>query len=130
MRGLNEGRISPSDPLVGHLDQCLDCRACETVCPAGVPYSRLLEQTRGQLQRRVGRASPSRIAGEWALRHVFPHRGRMHLLADLLRITQGGAIAALLRAPAIARAMPEFARRGLEMTPPIPPRAERSLERV
>ena len=26
MRGLAEGRISPSDPLVGHLDRCLDCR--------------------------------------------------------------------------------------------------------
>ena len=53
MRGLSEGRIAPSDPLLDHLDLCLDCRACETVCPAGVPYSRLLEQTRGQLQRRA-----------------------------------------------------------------------------
>ena len=37
MRGLSEGRIAPDDPLVTHLDNCLDCRACETVCPAGVP---------------------------------------------------------------------------------------------
>src|SRR5262249_8048833 len=56
MRGLAEGRIAPSDPLVTHLDNCLDCRACETVCPAGVPYGQLLEQTRGQLTRRAGEA--------------------------------------------------------------------------
>ena len=47
MRGLAEGRIEPSDELNHHLDQCLDCRACETVCPAGVPYGRLLEATLG-----------------------------------------------------------------------------------
>src|SRR5438552_17652335 len=52
MRGLAEGRIAPSDPLLHHLDLCLDCRACETVCPAGVPYSRILESARGQLSRR------------------------------------------------------------------------------
>src|SRR5881227_14633 len=58
MRGLSEGRIAPSDPLVEHLDNCLGCRACETVCPAGVPYGRLLEETRAQLDRR--RRAPDR----------------------------------------------------------------------
>jgi len=86
MRGLAEGRISPSDPLVGHLDRCLDCRACETVCPAGVPYSRLLEATRGQLARRWRRTSPLRMLGHWVLRAVLPHAGRVELAADLLRI--------------------------------------------
>src|SRR5215470_2912954 len=88
MRGLAEGRIAPDDPLLLHLDQCLDCRACETVCPAGVPYSRMLEQTRGQLERRAVRRTPARVAGEWTLRHVFPERARLHLLADLLRASQ------------------------------------------
>jgi glycolate oxidase iron-sulfur subunit len=58
MRGLSEGRVAADDELVRHLDQCLDCRACETVCPAGVPYSKLLEQTRGQLARRRPSRSP------------------------------------------------------------------------
>src|SRR5258705_11737680 len=51
MRGLAEGRIAPSEELITHLDNCLDCRACETVCPAAVPYSRMLEETRGQPSR-------------------------------------------------------------------------------
>jgi glycolate oxidase iron-sulfur subunit len=129
MRGLGEGRIAPSDPLLEHLDNCLGCRACETVCPAGVPYGRLLEATRGQLSRRVVRGTPLRLLGEWVLRSVVSHRRRMHLAADLLRLGQKGPIAALMRSQA-ARWLPAFARQGYAMTPPLVARGERSLERV
>jgi glycolate oxidase iron-sulfur subunit len=129
MRGLAEGRIQPSDSLVGHLDLCLDCRACETVCPAGVPYSRMLEETRGQLSRRVRRGTPVRLLGEWALRTLFPHRSRMHLAGDLLRLGQSGPIAAFMRSKAAA-ILPGFARQGFAMTPPIPPRGERGIDRL
>jgi len=135
MRGLAEGRIGPSDPLVEHLDNCLDCRACETVCPAGVPYGRLLEQTRGQLRRRSGdagveRGGPLRLLGEWVLRSVLPKPGRVHFAASLLSLGQRGPLAALLRVPAMRRLLPRFAAQGLEMTPEIAPRADRALERV
>ena len=129
MRGLAEGRIAPSDPLLHHLDLCLDCRACETVCPAGVPYGRLIEQTRGQLARRAIRRTPARALGEWALRHLLPHRSRMHAAADLLRFGQRGPIGALMRSGA-ARMLPARARRGWEMTPPLERRQDRRLERV
>jgi len=130
MRGLAEGRISPKDPLVEHLDNCLDCRACETVCPAGVPYGRLLEQTRSQFNRRVVRGTPMRLLGEWVLRSVLPDAARTHFAADLLRLGQRGPLAALLGVPLVRRALPRFARQGLEMTPEIAPRADRALERL
>ncbi len=130
MRGLAEGRIEPSDPLLSHLDLCLDCRACETVCPAGVPYSQLLESTRGQLQRRAIPRTPARRIGEWALRALVPHRERMSLVADLLRLGQRGPLAAALGTPLARRLLPAFALQGLAMTPPLAPRRERALERV
>ncbi len=130
MRGLAEGRISPSDPLVGHLDRCLDCRACETVCPAGVPYSRLLEATRGQLSRRWRTGSPLRMLGHWVLRSVLPHAGRVELAADLLRVGQARPLAALLATPLAQRLLPRFARQGLAMTPPLVPRRARALASV
>jgi len=34
-----------------HLDRCLLCRACETTCPSGVHYSRLLETGRELLEQ-------------------------------------------------------------------------------
>jgi len=130
MRGLGEGRIAPSDPLLEHLDNCLGCRACETVCPAGVPYGRLLEETRGQLDRRAVRATPLRTLGKWVLRSIVPDRGRMHLAADLLRIGQSGPIATFMRSPLATRWLPAFARQGYAMTPPLAPRRERALERL
>ena len=130
MRGLAEGRIAPSDPLVTHLDNCLDCRACETVCPAGVPYSRMLEAARAQLNRRALRFSPLRMLGEWALKTLFPERERMHFAADLLRMGQGGPIAALMRSSWGRRMLPAFAVQGWEMTPRLLPRGQRGLERV
>ena len=127
MRGLAEGRIEPDPALEQHLDQCLGCRACETVCPAGVPYGRLLEETRGQLQRRQPRQTPLAMLGRWALRHLVPHRDRMQAAADVLRVGQSAPFRALMTSGA-ARWLPAFARRGYAMTPALELRRERRLE--
>jgi glycolate oxidase iron-sulfur subunit len=51
MRSLLEGTVTPNDASVKqHIDQCLGCRACEPVCPSGVPYGQLLEATRATLK--------------------------------------------------------------------------------
>lgn len=130
MRGLAEGKIPLDDAVVRHLDQCLDCRACETACPAGVPYSQLLEGTRARIESEVRRPSAARTLGGFVLSQVLPHRERVAFAADLLRLGQSAPVRALLAAPGIEPLLPEFAKRGLAMTPAIPPRHERALERV
>jgi len=50
-----------------HLDRCLTCRNCETTCPSGVQYGRLLDIGRGIVDARVGR-TPAEAAQRWALR--------------------------------------------------------------
>src|SRR5579885_1036963 len=45
MKGLLGGAIAPEATVLRHLDQCLDCRACETACPSGVEYAHILERT-------------------------------------------------------------------------------------
>lgn len=53
MQAIAEGALPLDDPDAGlHLDRCLGCRACETACPSGVPYGRLLETTRERLVQR------------------------------------------------------------------------------
>ncbi len=53
MRSLLEGTLAPEDDAVQiHIARCLGCRACETVCPSGVPYGHLLEATRETLATR------------------------------------------------------------------------------
>lgn len=79
MKAAAEGRIPMGESLVGHLDMCLGCLACETACPSGVRYRSLIETSRGQIERRF-----SRGFGERALRTfifgLFPHPARLRLL--------------------------------------------------
>ena len=49
MQGLAHGAIAPDAAMEAHLDGCLTCRACEVVCPARVPYGRLIDSAREQL---------------------------------------------------------------------------------
>ena len=50
-----------------HLDRCLTCRNCETTCPSGVQYGRLLDIGRHVVDQRVGR-TPAEQAVRWTLR--------------------------------------------------------------
>jgi len=74
MRSLLEGTVKPDDPSVQqHIDQCLGCRACEPVCPSGVPYGQLLEATRATLRESKPTPFIARLilvvfAREWLLR--------------------------------------------------------------
>jgi len=60
MRALEEGRREPTPDVIGHLDACLGCRACETACPSGVPYGRLIEAARPWIE--THRSRPVRFA--------------------------------------------------------------------
>jgi glycolate oxidase iron-sulfur subunit len=43
MRSVRDGRLELGPEVRRHLELCLDCRACETACPSGVQYGRLIE---------------------------------------------------------------------------------------
>ncbi len=62
MRAVVEGRIEPGSPTLNHhLDRCLGCRACESVCPSGVEFGHLLEGAREVTAGAVPPKLPSRL---------------------------------------------------------------------
>ena len=67
MRAMEEGRLDPTPAVVQHLDRCLGCRACETACPSGVEYGKLIEAARPFVEAhrswsaRLGRAALATI---------------------------------------------------------------------
>src|SRR5215471_17378357 len=50
MQAVAEGRMEISQEFVDHMYCCLGCRACETSCPSGVQFGKLIEAAREQIQ--------------------------------------------------------------------------------
>ncbi len=67
-----------------HLDRCLTCRACETTCPSGVEYGRLVDIGRVVAEQQVQRPWRERVVRK-VLRMMIPHPQRF---ASLLRLGQ------------------------------------------
>ena len=57
-----------------HLDRCLTCRACETTCPSGVEYGRLVDIGRDIVEAKVERKPWDRFR-RWFLKSTLPHAG-------------------------------------------------------
>jgi glycolate oxidase iron-sulfur subunit len=64
-----EGASPITRSYVRHLDLCLACRACETACPSGVPYGRLIEAARAEIEVR----RPRPWAVRWLRRAAMDH---------------------------------------------------------
>lgn len=85
MKGVLEGAAVPTAITQLHLDRCLTCRACETACPSGVEYHKLLDVGREQVDRQV----PRRGRERWLrplLRAVLPRRWLFGALVRLGRL--------------------------------------------
>ena len=67
-----------------HLDRCLTCRACETTCPTGVQYGRLVDIGRHLVEKRVARG-PAESAWRSMLATIIPSTA---LFGSLLRLGQ------------------------------------------
>ncbi|MFQ5663522.1 MAG: (Fe-S)-binding protein [Terriglobia bacterium] len=85
---VDEGRLKLADAFVRHIDLCLDCRACETACPSGVEYGKLVEAARAQIQHNYRRPFLSRFLRWLGFRQLLPYPRRLALLGRFLRFYQ------------------------------------------
>lgn len=96
MRGVVEGKVRLGDSFISHIDLCLGCRGCESVCPSGVPYGHLLEAARVEVAKeKSARGSLSEAVSKFALNKVFT---RPWLLRAALALVRGFRDSGLARA--------------------------------
>jgi glycolate oxidase iron-sulfur subunit len=89
MEAVAAGQLGLTDPgFIGQMYQCLDCRACEAVCPSGVQYGKLVEAARTQIERATP-GSPAKRGIRWFIfRQLFGNMRMFRRLNYLLSIYQ------------------------------------------
>jgi glycolate oxidase iron-sulfur subunit len=103
MQLVDEGRLDLGEAFVTHIDRCLDCRACETACPSGVEYGKLVELARAQIEENYTRPLASRVARDFVYRRLLPYPRRIAAAARLLSVYQRSGLAWLARGSEILK---------------------------
>ena len=97
MRAAADGRIDTTGAFAEHIDLCLGCRACETACPSGVQYGQLLEGARVALVADRPQSRLERFTRWFSLHQMIPYRGRLRLMARMLKLYQASGLPSLVR---------------------------------
>ena len=100
---VDQGRLEIGETFVTHIDRCLNCRNCETVCPSGVEYGKILELARAQIEQKYKRPLASRMARDFVYRKLLPYPRRIALAASVLKLYQRSGLASIARATGILR---------------------------
>ena len=130
MRAVTDGRLELTETVTRHLDLCLDCRACETACPSGVQYGRLIEPFRVEMQQHAanggltttGAAAKPRKAGwfeKYILYGMFPYPKRLRWALAPAKLMQMTGIDKLAERIGLTKLLPEKLRRMQRLLPPL-----------
>ena len=97
MKAVNERRVAITPRIVSHWEMCLQCRACEAVCPSGVPYGRIMERTRSQVRSAGLQGRELRRLGRFLLNSALPNPKKLKMGAYFIRVYQRLGIQKLVR---------------------------------
>jgi glycolate oxidase iron-sulfur subunit len=98
MKSVGEGRLDvTSAGFVHQMYECLDCRACEDVCPSGVQYGKIVEPARTQVERHVRRPLAQRLLRKATFEVLFPNMRLFRLQSSLFRLYQRSGVQWLVR---------------------------------
>jgi glycolate oxidase iron-sulfur subunit len=86
MRAVADGLAEVDDTFAAFMDRCLVCRACEDVCPSHVPFGRMMEHARTELEPR--RPPGARLLRRLGLDVVLPHPALIRAAALLQPIAR------------------------------------------
>lgn len=79
MQAIDQGRIVADSNTLTHIDHCLGCLNCQTICPSRVPYGRLIDEFRSRYETEIAKPATAR----WLLRKVASKHGLRHYVSAL-----------------------------------------------
>ena len=92
-----------------HIDLCLACRGCETACPSGVPYGRLIEAARADLEKHRKRSFFGRAFRKFIFDYVLPSRTALRIAGRGLWLYQASGLQKVVRTTGILKIWPALA---------------------
>lgn len=100
---VDEGRLPIGDSFVTHIDRCLGCVACETACPSGVHYGKIVERARAQIETHYKRPTMERFVRWIFYEKLLKDFHRLAQAARLMRFYQQSPLQTLVRKSHILR---------------------------
>lgn len=122
MRAVTDGRMEMSPNVGRHLELCLDCRSCETACPSGVQYGRLIEPFRVEMQQQEAVKRRPGWFQRIILHGLFPYPKRLAWALAPARIMQQLGLDRLLTATGLIKLLPQKLERMQRLLPPLRPK--------
>lgn len=119
MKMAKMGSIPITPTVTQHWDLCLQCRACEIACPSGVPYGRLMEQTRTAVNRQLHQSIRVKFLKWIIYRQILGHPTTLSLIGFTLKYYKKFGIQLIARKTGFFKLLPTRFRLLDESIPPL-----------
>lgn len=135
MRAVTDERLDLTPDVRRHLELCLDCRGCETACPSGVQYGRLIEPFRIAMEQPASKEEAAEAKSHdwfhrWILFWLFPNPSLLALALWPARIGQFLGLDRLVVATGLWKLLPPRLGRLVTLLPPLPKAAPELPDRL
>lgn len=119
IRSVARGEMEPSPLFAEEMNFCLDCQACETACPAGVKYGRMVEAARVLVDESGYSPKISLMLKRFALRKIVASRFALKFVSRLLLIYQKTGLQKIIRATGLLKLFSKNLFEIEKLSPPI-----------
>ncbi len=119
MRAIADGRLAMGPGVREHLELCLDCRACESACPSGVQYGKMIEPFKIAMASSARGQDKASWLERLILHHLFPYSRRVRWALAPARSMQKLGVLDWAERTGLTRLLPPTLRRMQAMLPKL-----------
>jgi len=106
MKAVHEGRLEIGPQVIPHWELCIQCRACEVACPSNVPYGRMMEGARVEINLTVKRPLYVRFARYVGFKWLLPRPKLLRLFGNLIKLYHRTGLRKVARATKLIDVLP------------------------